>query len=52
MATLIPTIKWSQNDEYIIINLEISKVKNDVYEINNNNNKSLYFIIYYNLYII
>ena len=37
MATLIPTIKWSQNDEYVIINLEINQVKNDVYEINNNN---------------
>lgn len=37
MAALIPTIKWSQNDEYVIINLEINQVKNDVYEINNNN---------------
>jgi hypothetical protein len=37
MTTLIPTIKWSQNDEYVIINLEINQVKNDVYEINNNN---------------
>jgi hypothetical protein len=37
MAVLIPTIKWSQNDEYVIINLEINQVKNDVYEINNNN---------------
>jgi hypothetical protein len=37
MATLIPTIKWSQNDDYVIINLEINQVKNDVYEINNNN---------------
>jgi hypothetical protein len=37
MTALIPTIKWSQNDEYIIINLEINQVKNDVYEINNNN---------------
>ena len=37
MTSLIPTIKWSQNDEYIIINLEINQVKNDVYEINNNN---------------
>jgi hypothetical protein len=37
MTELIPTIKWSQNDEYIIINLEINQVKNDVYEINNNN---------------
>ena len=37
MATLIPSIKWSQNDEYVIINLEINQVKNDVYEINNNN---------------
>ena len=37
MSTLIPTIKWSQNDEYVIINLEINQVKNDVYEINNNN---------------
>ena len=36
-TTLIPTIKWSQNDEYIIINLEINQVKNDVYEINNDN---------------
>jgi hypothetical protein len=37
MNTLIPTIKWSQNNEYIIVNLEINQVKNDVYEINNNN---------------
>ena len=37
MTTLIPTIKWSQNSEYVIINLEINQVKNDVYEINNNN---------------
>jgi len=37
MTALIPTIKWSQNDEFIIINLEINQVKNDVYEINNNN---------------
>jgi len=37
MTTLIPTIKWSQNSEYIIVNLEINQVKNDVYEINNNN---------------
>jgi hypothetical protein len=37
MTALIPTIKWSQNDEYVIINLEINQVKNDVYEINNNN---------------
>ena len=37
MTELIPTIKWSQNSEYIIVNLEINQVKNDVYEINNNN---------------
>ena len=37
MSTLIPTIKWSQNSEYVIVNLEINQVKNDVYEINNNN---------------
>ena len=37
MTTLIPTIKWSQNSEYVIVNLEINQVKNDVYEINNNN---------------
>lgn len=37
MNTLIPTIKWSQNSEYVIVNLEINQVKNDVYEINNNN---------------
>jgi hypothetical protein len=37
MTALIPSIKWSQNDEYVIINLEINQVKNDVYEINNNN---------------
>lgn len=34
---LIPTIKWSQNNEYVIVNLEINQVKNDVYELNNNN---------------
>jgi hypothetical protein len=36
MSTLIPTIKWSQNNDYIIVNLEINQAKNDVYEINNN----------------
>jgi len=34
---LIPTIKWSQNNEYIIVNLEINQVKKDVYELNSNN---------------
>lgn len=34
---LIPTIKWSQNNDYITVNLEINQVKNDVYELNTNN---------------
>ena len=37
MTELIPTIKWSQNSDYVIVNLEINQIKNDVYEINNNN---------------
>jgi peroxiredoxin family protein len=37
IQVLIPTIKWSQNSIYVIINLEINQVKNDVYELNSNN---------------
>jgi hypothetical protein len=37
MTELTPIIKWSQNDDYVIINLEINQTKNDVYKITQNN---------------
>jgi len=37
MTELTPVIRWSQNDDYIIINLEINQTKNDVYKITQNN---------------
>jgi prostaglandin-E synthase len=37
MSELTPVIRWSQNDDYVIINLEINQTKNDVYKITQNN---------------